>query len=83
MKTFLLTPVLAFICTSTIILLFLGVIYIIYLVARDFFRAVRSNRELKAKMLREQKEWKFDCKMEQKLEDIEETRWTEEDDLPF
>jgi len=83
MKTFLLTPVLAFICTSTIILLFLGVIYIIYLVARDFFRAVRNNRELKAKMLREQEEWKFDCKMEQKLEDIEETRWTEEDDLPF
>ena len=75
-----------FICTSIIILLFLGFIYTIYVVARDFFRAVHSERDLKAKMLREQEEWKFDCKMEQKLEDIEERRyeygnsyWTEED----
>ena len=89
MKTFLLTPILAFICTSIIILLFLGAIYIIYLVARDFFHALHSKRNLKKKedFERGNYYWTESGGSEEELteEELEKRRkkWEEDDDLPF
>jgi hypothetical protein len=72
--------------TSFLILLLVGFIYIIYLTVKDFRIKTRNKRDLEAEMLKEQENWRFACRMEQKLEDIEEKRyeygssyWTEED----